>query len=54
MPDRRQLLSSVPARYGKVTEITEEKVIGKGIDSFTIELPQHVTAIFMLEERENH
>ena len=39
----------LPRRYKKVTEITKEKVIGEDISSFAIELPQHVTAVFMLE-----
>ena len=39
----------LPRRYQKVTEITKEKVIGEDLSSFTIELPRHVTAIFMLE-----
>lgn len=39
----------LPKRYRKVTEITKEQVIGENIDSFTIELPQHATAVFMLE-----
>jgi len=39
----------LPKRYKRVTEITKEEVIGEDIGSFTIELPQHVTAIFMLE-----
>ena len=51
MPTRTAGIKEVhlPARYRKVTEITEEKVIDKEINSFTIKLPQHVTAIFMLE-----
>ena len=40
----------LPRRYQKVTEITREEVIGENLSSFTIELPQHVTAIFMLEQ----
>ncbi len=39
----------LPKRYRKVTEITGEEVIGENIHSFDVELPQHVTAIFMLE-----
>ncbi len=39
----------LPKRYRKVMEITKETVIGENIDSFTIELPQHATAVFMLE-----
>ncbi len=39
----------LPGRYKKVTEITGEKVIGENIDTFTIDLPQYVTAIFLLE-----
>ncbi len=39
----------LPARYKKVTEITRERVLGENLESFTVKLPQHVTAIFMLE-----
>ena len=39
----------LPRRYKRVTEITKEEVIGENIRSFTVELPQHVTAVFMLE-----
>ena len=39
----------LPKRYKKVTEIIKEEVVAENVTSFTIELPQHVTAIFMLE-----
>ena len=39
----------LPGRCRKVTEITTERVIGEGIDSFTIALPQYSTAVFLLE-----
>jgi len=42
----------LPNRCRKVTEITGEKVIGENIDRFTIDLPQHVTAILLLEHDE--
>jgi hypothetical protein len=40
----------LPSRYKKVTEITTERVLGEGIDAFTIELPQFATAVFLLEK----
>ena len=39
----------LPRRCKKVTEITREQVIGENVDSFSIELPQHATAVFLLE-----
>lgn len=39
----------LPRKYGQVTEIVSGKVIGKNLDEFTITLPKHVTAIFLLE-----
>jgi hypothetical protein len=39
----------LPKYYRKVTEITEEKLIGENINSFTIELPQYSTAVFFME-----
>lgn len=40
---------SLSRKYGKVTEIVTGKPLGENIQEFTITLPQHVTAIFLLE-----
>lgn len=40
----------LPRLYQRVTEITREEVVGENLSSFSIDLPQHVTAIFMLEQ----
>lgn len=40
---------TLPSRCKKITEITTEKIIGENIDSFTFNMPQHRTAVFLLE-----
>ena len=39
----------LPKRCKRVTEIIKEEVVAEDVTSFTIELPPHVTAIFLLE-----
>lgn len=40
---------SLPTRCRRVTEIVKEQVVAEDAASFTIELPPHATAIFLLE-----
>ena len=40
---------ALPRKVRKVTEITTEKVIAENADGFTLNLPKHSTAVFLLE-----
>ena len=40
---------ALPRKVRKVTEITTEKVIAEDADGFTLNLPKHSTAVFLLE-----
>lgn len=40
----------LPSRCKRVTEITEERVLGENLDEFQIELPQYATAVFLLDK----
>lgn len=40
---------SLPRRCARVTEITSEKVVGEELCAFDYEMPQHATAVFLLE-----
>ncbi|HRR33421.1 MAG TPA: hypothetical protein P5026_04945 [Kiritimatiellia bacterium] len=40
---------TLPQKSRRVTEITTERVIGENIESFTVELPQYATAVFLVE-----
>ena len=40
---------SLPRAVRRVFEITEEKTVAENADSFSVELPRHSTAVFLIE-----